>query len=282
LLVIIVLFIVPNRFLRFSSIGLLLLTVGQALIELKIENLQYINTKLVQLFAILDFNHLFFLGDTSSRFANIPLTGFFMYFELTLLIIGFYSILTRADKKIRSLLFELTLIALVSFFLQKKDSLHIFLGLFWFYLISLIVAIGITKFLEKNINRRFLVSVVFGFILVNIGFYQELFYSHFDKNNSFEWGYAENSAISYYRTNRYQNILLSEESGKLKQYLDYFRFTDNQVVSAEKMKGRCQYPSLCIVREQELPRLNLTKDQVKRIFRHFDGLPMYFVINNLR
>lgn len=240
------------------------------------------------LFRILDWRNLFFAGDTISSALHIPQTGFFMYLELPLLFVGMYFVYVKNNYPAVKNFINLLLIGGILFFLLiSGNTLYTYSGLFIFYCFSVIIGVGYYSFIADILSRKkILISIFIALITINILFYLELFYNHFDKKNSFEWGYAEESVVKYLILNKQiKNIYASKEAaGKLNHYLTFFghdKFAAN-IISGDKLSGTClkNDTSICILREQDLSLLHLEKDDIKMQFRHFDGLPMYFLIPN--
>ncbi len=263
--------LLPNNKLKYLAIIILVFAFSDRRI---------VSADLNDLFKILDLRNLFFAGDTVSSVLHIPLTGFFMYVDLFFLFAGWYFLYLKkgAEKLVNPLNF-LFATGIVFYFLSTSSSLNTYRGLLIFYYLSIVIGSGY-YFLARNRLLPLIIIIV----LANIVFYQELAYNHFDKKSSFEWGYAEQATIQYFN-NRHlsQPLILSKSSaGKLDRYVNFFSNTNfkTKTLTVNQMKKTCVKNSsnYCLVREDELPYFGLAKDDIKLVFRYYDGLPMYFLL----
>ncbi len=263
--------LLPNNKLKYLII---------AVLTFAFSDRRIVSADLNDLFKILDLRNLFFAGDTVSSALHIPLTGFFMYVDLFFLFAGWYFLYLKkgAEKLVNPLNF-LFATGIVFYFLSTDSSLNTYRGLLIFYYLSIVIGSGY-YFLARNRLLPLIIIIV----ITNIVFYQELAYNHFDKKSSFEWGYAEQATIQYFN-NRHlsQPLILSESSaGKLDRYINFFQNTNfkTKTLTLNQMKKVCVKNSsnLCLIREDELPYFGLTKNDIKLVFRFYDGLPMYFLL----
>lgn len=250
----------------------------------QLPNFNQLSNGVDNLFKLLDFRNLFFNGDPLSPSLRIPKTGFFLYFDLLALFAGFYYLyIINKKRQISKITIYLFFLGLIYFFLLP-DLNYTFRGILIFYSLSLIVACGYYFIFISLIGKKKIASLFISIIvLINLAFYQELFYFHFDKKTSYDWGYAETTTIKYLTKQKYiKKIYLTSESGKLQRYLSFFDNTHRQIeiIPPNKLSEICYKgkPYICILREHELQILSLEKDMVKTKFSHFDGLPMYFLI----
>ncbi len=251
-------------------------------LDLKLPTLQQTIEILPLMIRLLDFKTLFFNGDSVSQYLRIPKTGYFLFFDIVSLFIGIYVLITNKNNgSLGKMIFGFFIIGLCFFFVNQSSSLNTYRGIIIFYPLSLVIAVGYES-LFQNTNYFSKALILFIFIF-NILFTYELFYYHFDKKNSFEWGYAETSTINQLNNKHIKCINITQESGKLKQYVDFFnkdvKFKTN-MISNSKLSNICYSESEChcLLREQELGLLGLQKDNIKTIFNHYEGLPVYFLI----
>lgn len=237
-------------------------------------------------FKLVDFRNLFFFGDPLSPSLRIPKTGFFLYLDLLAFFTGFYFLyIVNKEKRVQKLANSLFFLGLIYFFLLP-DLNYTYRGILIFFYLSLVIAYGyyfIFLNLIKGKKIKLLISIVI--IVLNLLFYQEMFYSHFDKKTSYDWGYAEITTVKYLLSNqKIKKVYITSESSKLDRYFSFFgsnKFV-SETIPTYKLKGLCyEKPSaVCILREHEIKILDLEKDAVKTKFSYFDGLPMYFLISS--
>lgn len=251
-------------------------------LDLTLPNLQQIIDTIPSVFHLLDFKTLFFNGDSVSQYLKIPKTGYFLFFDIVPLFIGIHALITNKNNiSLGKIISGLFTIGLCFFFISQSSSLNSYRGIIIFFSISLVIAVGYEYMLHNaNYFLKALIVLIFAF---NVLFSYELFYYHFDKKNSFEWGYAENNAINQLNNKQIKCINITQESGKLKQYVEFFtndvKFKTN-LVSNSKLDDVCYAKNdcYCLLREQELSLIGLQKDDIKTVFNHFEGLPVYFLI----
>lgn len=263
-----------NRWLRFIAASLVIIG-----FKLYLNRLQLPVFDLSNFFRLTDFRNLFFAGDPLSPSFRIPKTGFFLFFDLIALGLGFYYLIS---SKGLGFFFDLFLFGIFYYFITP-DLIYSYKGLVVFYSLTLAIAYGyyyLTVFSWKK--NRLLTFILFFLLLINIAFYQENFYNHFDKKTSYNWGYAETQTVKYLLLQEKVQIYITHESSKLNRYLIFF--TNNriraEVFRLDKFPEMCinKTNSICIFQEQELNVLGIEKDKVRVKFTHYDGLPMYFLI----
>jgi len=116
---------------------------------------------------------------------------------------------------------------------------------------------------------------------MNFLFTGELFINHFDKKNSTDWSYAEQSTIKYLTSKQNSFVYMTNQSDKLYRYLQLFKVKNIKAleITIDEMKINCVNPQvICIVKEEELSYFNIEKDYSEMQFGHFDGLPIYFIL----
>jgi len=251
-------------------------------LDLKLPNLQQIIDTWPLVVRLLDFKTLFFTGDSASQYLKIPKTGYFLFFDLIPLFVGIYVLLkNQNNRSLGKIISGLFIIGLCFFFISQSSSLNIYRGIIIFYSVSLVIAVGYEYLLH---NTSYLLKALIALIFVlNVFFTYELFYYHFDKKNSFEWGYAETNAINQLNQKQLKCINITQESGKLKQYIDFFNKDVNfktNMISNSKLDDICYAKNncYCLLREQELGLIGLQKEDIETIFSHYEGLPIYFLI----
>jgi len=251
-------------------------------LELTLPNFQQIIDTIPLVFRLLDFKTLFFNGDSVSQYLKIPKTGYFLFFDIVPLFIGIYALITnKNNKSLSKTISGLFIIGLCFFFISQAIFLNIYRGIIIFYSLSLVIVVGY-EYLLHNANY-FLKTLIVLIFVFNVFFTYELFYYHFDKKNSFEWGYVEINAINQLNKKQIKCINFTQASGKLKQYVDFFhkdvKFKIN-MISDSRLSNVCysQNKCHCLLREQELKLIGLQKDSIKIFFNHYEGLPIYYII----
>ncbi len=250
-----------------------------------IPDLAGLSVNFSNLFKLLDLRVLFFSGDTLSTALHIPLTGFFMYIDLVFFIAGAYFLYVKNKQPaIREMANFYLAAGVIFFLLLSRDMLYTYRGLYIFYYLSLVIGCGYYYLISSiAAGRKILLPGIVLIVLANVIFYQELFYNHFDKKNSSEWGYAEESVVAYFNKKPAGTVYISEEAGgKLVKYFSFFRDnkTKVRVIAVDKMRNVCGKPNSypCLISEQELSFFQLTKEDIRLTFRFYDGLPVYFTI----
>ncbi len=234
-----------------------------------------------QLLQLFDFRTLFFVGEPFSYALQIPKTGFFMYVDFFMLIAGFFALIRMRNRKFAGFVTWYLAVGIFFYFFTSPDTLFTYRGLIVLYALSIVIGTGYAYIINRIYPKHiFLVAGFAAIIAINFVMYQEYLFAHFDKYNSFEWGYAEQSVISYYRNRPGLKVYVTDEAaGKLNRYAKFFLHHTYPVLTINQMKILCAGRLIqCIVREDELQYFHLQKDQVKLTFSHYGGLPMYFVI----
>lgn len=285
ILLLIVIFLISSNYkinfliLLLSIMGFIYILISKDFVLL----IREFSTFLPSLFTVLDFRVLFFEGDPSSRMLHIPMTGFFMYCDLLAFFCGLYFIYLakKVNKDIQTLIGYLFFLGVVFFSLLSKDLIFTLRGIILFYCISLIIGFGYYYFFNEIGKRlKFIRFIVPCIVIINVLFFSELLINHFDKKNSFEWGYAETQASKYIINNQNKTIYLTDESNKINRFLQFFTNKKATIITLKNAQSTCFEENIsCIVREHELPYFGLEKNDIKIIFSNFDGLPVYFLID---
>lgn len=231
---------------------------------------------------LIDFRTLFFQGDPVSKMFHTPLTGFFFYIDFIALITGLYSVYIKnsLNKNLFQFINQLLILGIFTFVLMPYDELLSVKAIGIFYYLSIVVGCGYYYLIDTCRNKLyFLRYVIILIVLINLIFFLELFFFHFDKHNSYEWGYAETKASEYIIKNQDKKIFLTDESNKINRFLKFFTKKTAFIISLKDAQSVCfQQHTVCIVREHELKLFGLEKDQIKTKFANYDGLPVYFVL----
>lgn len=264
-----------NKWLRFITASLVIIS-----FKLYLNRLQLPVFDPGNFFRLTDFRNLFFNGDPLSPSFRIPKTGFFLFFDLIALGLGFYYLIS---SKGLGFFFDLFLFGIFYYFITP-DLIYTYKGLVIFYSLTFVIAHGyyyLTVFSWKK--NRFFTFILLFLLLINIAFYQENFYNHFDKKTSYDWGYAETQTVKYvFFRPKLKKIYLTNESSKLSRYFNFFDQKELQIETfrLDRFSELCGKTdnSVCILREHEVGNLGMEKDKIKIKFAHYDGLPMYFLI----
>lgn len=229
-----------------------------------------------------DIVSLFFSGDQQSAYLRIPRTGFLLFVDLPFLLLGIY-ILSNNDKykRILQALAYCFVFAVLFFFFNPGTIPAERFGPI-FIIATLVVSMGYGFIFEKTKKYRlFRICVIFA-VVINILFYQELFYHHFDKKNSTEWGYAELNLIKYLETHPEINtLLITQQKDYLPSYILFFMKGINfKKLPENTIQKDCpgKYNYKCILKEDELPRLGLDKSKIPVHFDNKGGLPEFFLL----
>lgn len=259
-----------------------------------------LSSKIQLLMKIVDFKILFFNGDFTSSYIHIPKTGFFMYIDFFIFILGIYYLIFYANPKIRLLILDFLIIGLIWSFTTSTYSIATFSSIFILYALNLIIGLGYYFLLQQFFIKRkkhFVVTLfITTIILFNLIYYQELFYFHFNKKNSFEWGYAEETLTKYIEKNRtnIRDIYISPRSGKFADYFALFsknisKYNVYKLQSNNELlpiKNKClDKMTLCILDEGELERfMNIRRESITKKVVSFNGLTAYTLLskNTLR
>lgn len=277
-------------FYRFTLIALILIFFILK-VNLNFTIAQIIHPNIDLFFKTIDFKTLFFAGDITSSYLRIPKTGFFLFVDLIALIFGTYSLFV--DKRFTSMqefVISFFGVGVFYFFITPDSVILLYRGLLIFYALSIVIGIGyyalFTFLVRKNILLCCLCALLF---LINIFYYQELFYSHFDKKNSSEWGYAEERISKVVDLNgpKVKKIIISPDSGNIIPYLPLFA-PHNHDVKLVKLPGGfrefkiavcLREDTICIFKEHELAFAGIEKEEVKNKVYYFNAIPAYYVIS---
>lgn len=247
------------------------------------------------LIRVLDFKILFFNGDFASSYIRIPKTGFFMYVDFFIFILGIYYLIFYKNTKIRLLILDLLIIGSVWFFITPANLMITHRSLYLLYAINIAIGLGYyflfqQLFGKKNVSLTLILFAV-AIILFNFIYYQELFYCHFDKKNAFAWGYAEEALVKYIEKNEtnIKNVYISPRSGKFAEYLTLFSKNTNlyhiyKLQSNNELlplKTKClETNNLCILDEDEMERfMNIRRESVTKRIVNFNGLTAYTLLS---
>lgn len=257
----------------------LLLTSG-LIIKFSI-NKFFLSNQINELLSSLDLVTLFFTGDSMSTYLRIPLTGFFLFIDIPLFFLGCNFITTDYiwSKNIKSFMFIL-LLSFTYFFLNPQSIPSERLILL-FTCMTIAIGIGYSVIIEKSMKHKTLLLFMIVIFVGNLIFYQELFYNHFDKKNSTEWGYAEKTLILYIQKHpEIKNIYITTKREQLFTYLQFFLPKIKYTKLTEDMINRtCNGGyNRCIIKEDELSLLGLKKEQIKIFFNNKGGLPEFFLL----
>lgn len=264
-----------NKWLRFITASLVIIG-----FKLYLNRLQLSVFDPRNFFRLTDFRNLFFAGDPPSPSFRIPKTGFFLFFDLIALGLGFYYLISSEGL---GFFFDLFLFGVFYYFITP-DLIYTYKGLVIFYSLTLVIAYGYYYLTVSSWKKnRFLTFIFFFLLLINIAFYQENFYNHFDKKTSYDWGYAETQTVKYiFSRTKLKKIYLTNESSKLFRYFNFFEQKDLQIETfrLDRFSELCGKTddTVCVLREHEVGNLGMEKDKIKIKFAHYDGLPMYFLI----
>lgn len=235
-----------------------------------------------ELLGIFDFKTLFFSGDYLSPYLRIPRTGFFMAADIIAFFMGLIFMLTDAQfVRFKSKFAVLGAFSLMFFFLNQR-LLPSYKGVLLLFLLSIIIGYGYYEIIALSKKHRFIFIIIAALFAYNLLSYQELFYNHFDKKNSTEWGYAKMQVVEYLFAHGGQTIYLSKNSQDLERYINYYSHRKPlkyRVLTPEELIQTCKLGAgNCLLREDELSLLGIQKEQVHTSFRHYNGLPQYFLL----
>ena len=240
------------------------------------------------IFRLTDFKNLFFVGDYTSSFIRLPKTGFFLVFEVLVFLYGFYKlVLEHGNNKIKKIIIETLIIGIIWFFITPNDIIVSYKGMFIFFSLSLVIAFGYSSLIKR---KPVLAWVATFMILFSFIFYQELFYFHFDKKNSGDWGFAEEKISKMLEKNsqNINSIYVSRDASGFIKYLPLFgkhfknekiKFVESDWIKNETMSKCLEKKTLCIFKEGDLKLANLEKDDVDEKIYYYNGLPAYFIIS---
>jgi hypothetical protein len=241
-----------------------------------------------ELFKIFDLRNLFFVGDYLSPFIHIPKTGFFLHIEFIPFLFGLVNLmLEKNNREIKKIILYISSLGVIWFFITPENLMISYKGLLIFLGVSLTIAFGYWSLMKKVPAGRFIVLLL---LAINIFFYQELFYFHFDRKNSSEWGYAEENISLWLKDNHLslEHVYVSDDAARFIDYLPYLAksFDPKKIVILKQdrlqnnWRNDCSGKNrICIVRESDLKLMGLEKNRAKKTINYYNGLPAYFIIN---
>lgn len=235
------------------------------------------------LIRLFDLKTLFFEGDPSSTMLRIPLTGFFYYLDLMAFFSGLYYLFSiNKNNELKKTLNNLLWLGLLFFIVSPVDLLITQRGELVFLWITITIGLGYYNFFRIIFRKNVLYIVpLIALLLTNFIFTAELYLNHFDKINSDDWTYAEQTAVEYLMTKSDTPIYMTNQSDKLYRYWGFLKLNNLRVYEIDDniMKINCQsQKSICIVKEAELPFFDTNKDEITTSFGNDNGLPIYFVL----
>jgi hypothetical protein len=132
-----------------------------------------------------------------------------------------------------------------------------------------------------RIAKISLVAVYLAFLI----FYQEMFYFHFAKKNSFFWSYGEASFFNHIkRETRIKNIWLSAQSEKLQQYgrlVKYPNYSFQPLKSDQKgkqLENICRDPTnICVFKPDEIKEWHIISKKDTIIYYDIDAIAYVIV-----
>lgn len=227
---------------------------------------------------IVDLRTLFFIGDWTSTFIRIPKTGYLMFIELLFLPIGLFTVLSGGLKEMRRLIILIFALGFGFFLAHIYNFLPSYRGIFIFLAYSFLSGIGFYQLIK---NRRFIVkAAAILLLMINVFFYLELIYFHFDAWNSSDWTYAQSQIVRYSQSRDVKHIYLTNNSNDIHHFLAYY--LPNVVIEQkplQDLQGLCAEPpndSLCIFTQEDLKIAGMNKDETFMQFTVVSGLPLYF------
>jgi c-di-AMP phosphodiesterase-like protein len=187
-----------------------------------------------------------------------------------------------SQRKNLQFIFTAFCIGIFYFFITIPTLIPTYKGVLLFIILTILIGMGYYYILATLYKKFFPLTILVVIALLgNVLLYQELFYNHFDKRNSSEWSYAEKLVLSKLMTNsQFTTVHISPESSKVTAYIpaDKNRYQYNTLTD-RSYKSICSTPKvLCIIREGEKQRWNITNEEVKEIIPHFNGLTAYVLL----
>lgn len=274
--------------LRFIPIFFSIFICGYLLYQNKIFTLDNLIYDYWGIFRLMDFKNLFFVGDYTSTFIRIPKTGFFLFFEVLVFLYGLYKlVLERSNDQIKRIIINIFIIGFVWFFITPSNLIISNKSIFIFYSLSLVIAFGYSSLIN---NKSIFIWTIIPIIICVFIFYQELFYFHFDKKNSSDWGFAEEK-ISRLLEKSNQNINLvyvSKDASGFIKYLPLFgkNFINEKIkiVEGDWIKEKAMFKCLekrilCVFKESDLKPTGLEKDDLRQKIYYNNGLSAYLILS---
>ncbi len=232
----------------------------------------------------LDLHKLFFSGENLSATMRIPRTGHFMMVDICAFFMGSVYLYRSGFWKKRIPYFALLYaVGLLPYF-SGKSPFFIFNGVGVLLVLSIIVGFGYHYLWHLDLGRIAPFTKVFLVLAVaaNMFYYQELFYNHFDRKNSTEWGYANTQLALYLKSHeQIRSISVTDKKEDLQRFLKFFMpHIGVNTVREPDLAAVCgaSKKTTCIVKEDELPRLGLHKDKAGNTFYNKGGLPEFFLL----
>lgn len=230
-----------------------------------------------------DFHFLFFTGEQLSITLKIPRTGFFLMTDLPALLAGlmFLSI-SLGWKKYFGYLSVLLCFGILYYHISNISQFT-FGGIAFLTVLTIIIGIGYYYVFSSLFSSKFkiLMFLIAFLVLANALYYQELFYNHFDKKNSTEWGYANIQLVRYLnQNNQTKKLLITSKKEDVQRFTRFFK-PDVSVVNLPEsdIAKLCRNtPYRCILKEEELSLVGLEKEKIPNTFYNKGGLPEFFLL----
>lgn len=141
-----------------------------------------------------DLNFLFTKGDDNGRH-HIENMGMFYLFQLPLLLIGLYLLITKHDKATQVILSWLLLAPIASSF--ATPSPHAIRSLPLIIPIEIMCAFGLTIILDmKNKKRVFFAGILMIWMFASIIIYLHNYSSHYPQEKAADWQYGFKQAVT--------------------------------------------------------------------------------------
>lgn len=233
---------------------------------------------------VMDFKNLYFTGDYTSSFIRIPKAGFFLLFEFLIFLYGIYTLVFEpGNNKVKRIIFEIFLIGFIWFFITPSNLIISNKSMFIFYSIGLIIAFGYSSLINK---RAYLALFIMPLIICGFIFYQELFYFHFDKKNSTDWGFAEEKISKYLDVNdkNLNFVYVSKDASNFIKYLPIFskNFAIKKIYIIEndwirdKAVPKCfEKKTMCIFKDSDIKLSKLDNVNINKQIYYYNGLTAY-------
>jgi len=236
---------------------------------------------------LVDVRQLFFIGESNSSSLRIPKTGYFLFVDLFFLFIGIISLFRMNKNNLKSIIFFLLMSIGWAIWYPLDHALATYSQIFFLFCVTHVIGAGYVRlFQDLYVKRLFIPAALICCVIVaNIGFYQDMFYSHFDRHVSHEWGYAEETVLKELQGKKnIATVLVSVDSSKILEYLPAYRFPKtvflrmkSKEITREVVNQCRREETVCVIKEHELPAFGLTKETAHTI-RYYGGLPAYFTL----
>jgi len=160
-------------------------------------------------------NFLFILGDVIER-SKVPETGQMYYFDIPLVIAGFYFLFLKKPSNWPLVIFWLLLAPLAAAItFQSPSALRANMMVIPLVIISAYGAFNIFAWLKKRMKllRVILYLLLIFFIPWNIGRYLHQYYVHYPQTYPFAWEYGFEQIVDYVKgvEGEYENIYVTEK-----------------------------------------------------------------------